>query len=103
MKQNITRKELDHLNHRQYDCLLTYFPDNIYLSIGQMIGFLENNFVAFQRSDGLDYEGNIIRQWEITIYSASEGKNVTYEGEELCDALWLAVRDKLSVTNLNEK
>ncbi len=94
MKQHITASQLDELSKKGIKNLKKYLlPKNIpgfwdvnfvpTLSIGQMIEFLDEENVAIDITTG----------WTII---ASELQDLhTYKNEELCDALWEAVKEIL--------
>ena len=94
MKQYITLKQLDELSKEQADKLYEWYQkiDSFensefppYLSIGQMIEFLrtdKNNIYTIYQSDLV--KSNVDGKTE---------KIIKYE--ELCDALWEAVKEVL--------
>lgn len=88
MKQYITKEQWDELSGKQRDIFLglgkdemLFAPDN-YINIGKMIEFLGND---------LEYIRNNIHTWETYLYNG-----MFYKGDELIDALWLAVKEKLN-------
>ena len=97
MKQYITKKQWDEIDGSSQDKILKKINtcystgyivmcelDKI-LSIGQMIDFIGNDYFYF----GKDVVG-----WQL-----KSGKYRNIREEELCDALWEAVKLKLKKTN----
>ena len=91
MKQHITNKQLIELSFEAGDKLKIWakkregriigIGDNLLLSIGQMIEFLDENYIKAMMSYAPVYE-----EWAIA----------AVEPDELCDALWEAVKEVLN-------
>ncbi|MFA7020971.1 MAG: hypothetical protein WC215_05400 [Bacilli bacterium] len=100
MKQHITEKQINELSETELDKLY-YFTGSLeddgikLLSIGEMIEFL----------DSFDLEVNIskphLTQYDVSIYDKYTDRVTLkpnlgfYQSEELCDALWEAVKEAL--------
>lgn len=98
MKQHITIQQLKELTEKQCDRLLPWLVKKGYqreLSIGQMIEFIINN----ERKECDIFIERIIK-WRFEgdhgiIWGSERG---TLEYDELCDALWEAVKVVLNET-----
>jgi hypothetical protein len=96
MKQNITTKQLNELSEKGKDKLITWMMNCGYvtvevnleediplLSIGQMIEFLDEQFVELHQTSSF---------WGVRL---KKNKYVVEKPKELCDALWQAVKEVL--------
>lgn len=81
MKQHITQKQLEELD--EFDRIKI---KNQCLSIGQMIEFLDEEYGSWKLDSWQDWE----------IVNTQENKNIVLaKNDELCDALWEAVKEVL--------
>ena len=99
MKQHITKEQWDELKEVQKDTILAemLFPnpdlrDTDSPNIGQMIEFLGDDLVGFWRGE----EGH---GWEVDVYinliDIKKELPKEFRSDEMCDALWEAVKQKL--------
>jgi hypothetical protein len=98
MKQNITTEQLNELSDNSYRILLEWGTERGYdsnsswplLSIGQMIEFL---------GEGRDDDSYVDDNYDHVIIHGEWGFSndlaIAWDGEELCDVLWEAVKEKL--------
>lgn len=121
MKQFITSGQLQELSVEQRIALENWCLDRGYtahviyhsrwnavvpdvqLSIGQMIEFLGENFMAERYSDGEWFVHSKFLYPRLERGKATISLNETiYSSNELCDALWKAVKQKLWQESQNE-
>lgn len=88
MKQHITKRQWDELSFEQRNtfCIKTKYVGEI--TIGQMIEFLGDLVPIIEPHE----------YWRVMINKNTEpdANEITFEEDELADALWLAVKYKLN-------
>ena len=93
MKKQITLEDFKQLSKKQYDKLIVWILNNRYpeeLTIGHLIEFLDDkgNYLLIDYG-GVDLGGEKFK-WRVE-YVESQ-----YNSNELCNALWDAVKDSLN-------
>lgn len=89
MKQHITEKQWDELNYKQQDVLRKMFPKALTIDIRQMIEFLGDDLEKIDNDNG---------EWRL--WCGKDTDNLT-SGNNLCDLLWGAIKDKLNYEKCN--
>ena len=96
MKEHITKEQWDELNKRQKKALdscvraSAWTHENPFYNIGEMIEFLENEFSS------LDTWADGRPAWCVFLDIRGLIEPETFIADELCDALWEAVKHKLN-------
>ncbi len=101
MKQNITKEQLNKLTKEKSGKLWAWMidinipkidnSDSELLSIGEMIEFLGDDLMEIIQNKV--FWSDKIEGWKITF------KDIEFEENNLCDALWKAVKYKLKKIN----